>query len=210
MTFQFPSEHHHKGWSSPPPISQQSARQILDHLHENNIAHSKAAQVHPGIYLGDLHHAKDRNFIRDAKITHVLTILAECPDLGLPDYVNHKIIPSRDDVNDALIDHFKECWRFIANAMSDLPPVGAPSDFTCGRILIHCREGISRSPTVLAAYLMREERLHSVEALQFIKRFRPIIDPNEGFREELHVWGQCRGELQGKVEYNDWKQKHGK
>ena len=211
MTFQFPSQHHNQGWAVPSAgtrISQQSARDALELLSEHSLVQARHAdQIQPGLFLGDLHAARDVRFIAEKKITHVLSVMADCPELNLPDFVEHKIISSVDSMDDPLLDHFAEAWRFIHNALEDLPPIGAPKDYVSGKILVHCREGISRSVTVLAAFLMKEERLHSLDAIKHIKRFRPQVDPNHGFLEQLHVWGQCRGELKGKPEYNHWKAK---
>lgn len=213
MTFHFPSQHHAQSWGGPsapaPAISKELAHSALEFLSYHDISHPrKADQIQPGIYLGDLVDALNHQAIEDKKITHVLTIFSNCPELELPSFVQHKVVAASDDPNDALLDHFQECWRFINNAVNDLPSKATPHDYHTGKILIHCEQGISRSATVLAAYLMKEERLHSQEAINYIRRFRPIIDPNPGFKEQLHIWGQCRGELKGKVEYTDWKRKH--
>jgi dual specificity phosphatase 12 len=54
-----------------------------------------------------------------------------------------------------------------------------------GRTLIHCAAGISRSPTILAAYLMRKDKVTHRQALRRIAKKRPCISPNPGFIEQL-------------------------
>jgi predicted protein tyrosine phosphatase len=52
-------------------------------------------------------------------------------------------------------------------------------------VLIHCTAGISRSATVVIAYLMKYEGMTMTDAILFLKRKRCIINPNTGFRAVL-------------------------
>lgn len=53
------------------------------------------------------------------------------------------------------------------------------------RILVHCTAGISRSATIVAAYLMWKRQWSASIALDFIQTKRPIICPNIGFIKAL-------------------------
>ncbi|CCG84943.1 protein of unknown function [Taphrina deformans PYCC 5710] len=205
MVFHFPSEHHNGGgWAheskggSRTSLDRTQAQNALDFLAAHDISHTrKADQIQPGLYLGDLPAAKDILSIESKRISHVLSV-CHVPDLTYPAdlRIRHKHIDVDDARDEDLLDHFKDCWRFIRDCLDE-----------GGRILVHCEQGISRSPTVVAAYLMRAERMHPVSALTYIKKFRPIIDPNPGFRAQLDVWGNCRGELAGQADYVEWKRK---
>lgn len=46
---------------------------------------------------------------------------------------------------------------------------------TTGRILVHCNKGVSRSPSVVVAYLMKTKELSFPDALQFVQEKRPIV-----------------------------------
>ncbi|KAJ3023376.1 UNVERIFIED_CONTAM: hypothetical protein HDU68_008642 [Siphonaria sp. JEL0065] len=52
-------------------------------------------------------------------------------------------------------------------------------------VLIHCHAGVSRSSTIVLAYLMRFQRLTLYEAWLVTYKARPIIRPNEGFARAL-------------------------
>ncbi len=80
-------------------------------------------------------------------------------------------------------------WRPIEDdfrAVPSLEWLDATARLVCdwraaGRtVLVHCAAGISRSPTVAAAYLMRKYRWPAADALAFVKKARPVIDPNGG------------------------------
>ncbi|KAG5644155.1 hypothetical protein DXG03_009050 [Asterophora parasitica] len=53
------------------------------------------------------------------------------------------------------------------------------------KILIHCSAAVSRSPTIVAAYLMRHHNMTLREALGTIIRARPAVCPNPGFLKQL-------------------------
>ena len=68
--------------------------------------------------------------------------------------------------------------------------------------------GVSRSPTVIAAYLMKSEQLSCAAALQSIANVKPsiklvphtqllfvllyVIRPNPGFMRQLHLWQEMK------------------
>lgn len=54
-----------------------------------------------------------------------------------------------------------------------------------GKILVHCEAGISRSPTICMAYLMKTKKLRLDEAFDYIKQRRSLISPNFGFMGQL-------------------------
>jgi len=59
-------------------------------------------------------------------------------------------------------------------------------NFHDGPILVHCAAGLSRSPTVVAAFLDRVGFLSFPAALRFIEQIRPAIAPLvESIRSEL-------------------------
>lgn len=55
--------------------------------------------------------------------------------------------------------------------------------------------GVSRSPTVVCAYLMATDPdIQTVsDAIRHVENIREIIDPNVGFREQLEVYCQKLG-----------------
>ncbi|KAI5120460.1 hypothetical protein M0805_008507 [Coniferiporia weirii] len=55
-------------------------------------------------------------------------------------------------------------------------------------VLVHCQQGISRSPAIVLAFLMRERALSYDAALQVVKTRRKCIKPNEGFERTLRNW----------------------
>ncbi|XP_004645368.1 dual specificity phosphatase 21 [Octodon degus] len=54
-----------------------------------------------------------------------------------------------------------------------------------GCTLMHCAAGVSRSPALCLAYLMKYRSMNLLDAHTWTKSCRPIIRPNNGFWEQL-------------------------
>lgn len=53
------------------------------------------------------------------------------------------------------------------------------------KVLVHCRLGVSRSASVVLAYLLKTTNQTLKEVFQFVKHKRPIIKPNPSFIKQL-------------------------
>lgn len=54
-----------------------------------------------------------------------------------------------------------------------------------GRILVHCEKGISRSASLVASHLMIKKGMDEVQAIEFLQKLRPQVDPNLSFVVQL-------------------------
>ena len=70
---------------------------------------------------------------------------------------------------------------FIRDALTSNPEA---------RVLVHCVEGVSRSVSVVAAYLMAERGWSPKDAVEFIKTKRVIANPNFGFVQQLSEYAR--------------------
>ena len=55
-------------------------------------------------------------------------------------------------------------------------------------VFVHCNAGISRSPAVVIAYLINKMDWTLSKSFDFVKSFRAIIRPNDGFMTQLHEY----------------------
>ncbi|CAM9977020.1 unnamed protein product [Choristocarpus tenellus] len=83
-----------------------------------------------------------------------------------------------DHASTDLCHHFKACVRFITDANAK-----------GGKTLVHCFQGKSRSVSVACAYLMitSEGMVGFQEALEIVRRARPVAEPNLGFAAQLRT-----------------------
>lgn len=59
------------------------------------------------------------------------------------------------------------------------------------KILVHCAAGKSRSATIVIAHYMLENKWTRKQAFEHVSRHRLIVEPNEGFMDQLkslEVW----------------------
>lgn len=53
------------------------------------------------------------------------------------------------------------------------------------KVVVNCFAGVSRSSSIVIAYIMYKYKLTLEEAFQYVKSKRPIIQPNPGFMQQL-------------------------
>jgi len=136
-------------------------------------------EVYPRIFIGGEAAATDITRLRRLGITHVLN--ASCFDVytGEPFYKSRNFkcgylgIPAVDHESFRLSPFFEEACRFIDGAMSH-----------GGKVMVHCREGISRSATLVLAYLINRKGMPVGDAVRSVRRKRQIY-PNDGFLQQL-------------------------
>nr|CDS32333.1 dual specificity protein phosphatase 14 [Hymenolepis microstoma] len=61
-----------------------------------------------------------------------------------------------------------------------------------GRSLVHCIAGVSRSPTLVLAYLVKHAHMTLAEAYDHVRGLRPCICPNIGFWRQLIAYEIAR------------------
>jgi len=128
-------------------------------------------EIRPGLFLGSKA-TTNQTALAHLQITHVLSIVDR--DMPPPDGTVHKLLKIADDESADLTPVMREALPFIGTALAG-----------GGRILVHCDRGASRSASVVAAHLMREERLDLSTALEGLKRQRSCVGPNAGFLRSL-------------------------
>lgn len=121
------------------------------------------------LYLGNLKGASEFNALKAAGITHILQVAAGIKPFFPQDF-KYKVISVTDTSQSSLIRHFPAAISFIKEGMAK------------GAVLVHCHAGVSRSASVVIAFLMQERDMQFQEAFQFASKRRPVIFPNMGFQ----------------------------
>ncbi|KAJ6531270.1 protein-tyrosine phosphatase-like protein [Mycena capillaripes] len=129
----------------------------------------------PSIYLGPCSAASSKSFLTAKSITHVLSIGAS-PKENIDGVVYHRV---------SLTDSPSSSISSVCDSASTIIDAALKSKNATGRIFIHCSAGISRSPTIVAAYLMKRHGMTLKAALGQIVRARPQVSPNPGFLGQL-------------------------
>ncbi|KAF0530561.1 Dual specificity protein phosphatase PPS1 [Gigaspora margarita] len=144
------------------------------------------SRILPFLYLGNLNHACNANMLKALGINHVLSV-GEDSRLDNKDFQVLYLNNLFDDGIDSLWNHLDSCVNFIERAR-----------LLNGKVLIHCRVGVSRSATITIAYIMRHLGYSLVSSYLFVRarRLNVIIQPNLRFMYELLQYEQ---KLNGKM-----------
>ncbi|ORZ18792.1 protein-tyrosine phosphatase-like protein [Absidia repens] len=137
---------------------------------------SLAQEVLPNIWIGGFAALETRSFLKKNKIQRILS-LGHFHHIYPETEFTHKIIPITDHPETNIIRWFPESSAFITEAIEKDE-----------RILVHCLAGVSRSPTVVAGYIMGKDHMRWKVALSKIKQNRPFVDPNAGFKSQLQLF----------------------
>ena len=131
-------------------------------------------EIIENLYLGNFSASENIQQLKDLGIKKVLSVI----DFNdFPNYKDENIIHKSVEVSDFdyqnIIQYFGECLNFIKGEE---------------KILVHCMAGASRSATIVIAYLMWIQKMKFDDALNFVNSKRPIVAPNDGFREQLKIF----------------------
>ncbi|XP_046495773.1 dual specificity protein phosphatase 22 isoform X3 [Equus quagga] len=149
-------------------------------------------KILPGLYIGNFKDARDAEQLSKNKVTHILSV----HDSARPmlEGVKYLCIPAADSPSQNLCSsrrpegdpqrtgksmgcrtrHFKESIKFIHECR--LRGEGC---------LVHCLAGVSRSVTLVIAYIMTVTDFGWEDALHTVRAGRSCANPNLGFQRQL-------------------------
>ena len=171
-----------------PKNTEEEKTNTLINDNNNKSSLSKITDI---IYTSGYLVAKDIPFLLKNNFTHVINCSRgssmETSNDEVTDANNYDKSPSikylpiflRDDPGADLIKCFFQTIDFVENEKESNKPK---------KILIHCIEGISRAPALIAGYLMWKQNIKTENAIEYIKSKRKCIDINLGFIIQLQKW----------------------
>ena len=139
-----------------------------------DIENHPATKVADFLFLGNMNDAANAESLTALGIDHVLNVTAVEPSYTMSNNITYKQLHAADNGSQNIKQHFNEAFRFIDAAKK-----------SGGSVLIHCQAGVSRSPTIAIAYLIKYFSMSTSEAYKFIKLRRSIISPNLNFMGQL-------------------------
>lgn len=148
--------------------------------HQSSIDNAQLTKIEPFLYLGNEMDAKNMAKLESEGIFHILNVTKNIPfyDQCVSDASKSKFVFKRISVNDTsdqnLRQHFDEAFQFIDDAVRNN-----------SKVLVHCQAGVSRSPTIVIAYLMYKQKLRMDPTYNRVREMRPIVAPNLIFMSQL-------------------------
>ncbi|KAK1881844.1 Dual specificity protein phosphatase 13 isoform A [Dissostichus eleginoides] len=136
---------------------------------------SQVDEVWPNIYIGNVAVAQNKTSLQKLGITHVLNAAhSKRGSIGNQSFYGNDFvycgIPADDSTHFDLDVYFNPAADFINKALKTHD----------GKVLVHCIMGMSRSSTLVLAYLMIYRQLPLKRALQKLIQKRAIY-PNRNF-----------------------------
>jgi protein-tyrosine phosphatase len=165
---------------SPPKVTDASSKAPL----ATEKVYRHVDEVIPRLYLGSYKSPemllKKLNDAGSTGKLRVLNVRAESDDASIVNSpkVIYKQILIHDDPSVNLGKYFDESNKFIDQGLADGDVV-----------LVHCYAGISRSATLVIAYLMWKYGFTLETTHSMVKARRWQIEPNPGFHSQLHNYG---------------------
>ena len=127
-------------------------------------------QITEKLFLGNEDTARDKAILNKLNISNILICAEGCEPFFKDEY-KYKILYIDDAIDENILSWLQEAFEFIDSSEKN--------------IYIHCVMGISRSPSIVIAYLMYKNKMSYEEAYDFVKNKRNVINPNSGFQEQL-------------------------
>eukprot|EP01061_Rhynchopus_euleeides_P017718 TRINITY_DN29376_c0_g1_i1.p1 TRINITY_DN29376_c0_g1~~TRINITY_DN29376_c0_g1_i1.p1 ORF type:complete len:217 (+),score=45.51 TRINITY_DN29376_c0_g1_i1:193-843(+) len=157
------------------------------------------SQITPWLYLGSHRDALDMGLLQDKGIEYILNTAKECDsctDSSSSDssggetpegYIKPRLCYLKldwlDHADESISSEFQRAFNFIERARAEGK-----------KCLVHCRRGISRSATLVIAYLMQHVQFDLDAAFDHVRLCRSIINPNLGFVLSLETFAQQLGQ----------------
>lgn len=132
------------------------------------------SEILPNVLIGNQRDASDRERLAELGVTHIINVTSQLPLHFENEGIVYKRLPASDSGSQNLKQYFQEAIAFIDGVRE-----------VNGRVLVHCQAGVSRSPTIVIAYLMARSHKTLADAFSYVKERRAIVAPNLNFMGQL-------------------------
>uniref|UniRef100_A0A8C6UJJ8 protein-tyrosine-phosphatase n=1 Tax=Neogobius melanostomus TaxID=47308 RepID=A0A8C6UJJ8_9GOBI len=124
----------------------------------------------PFLYLGNERDAQDLDLLLRLNIGFVVNVTTHLPLYHQKAGLRYKRLPATDNSKQNLRQYFEEQRHESRSGQG---------------VLVHCQAGVSRSATVVIAYLMKHTLMTMTDAYKYVRSRRPVVSPNLNFMGQL-------------------------
>jgi len=154
---------------------------------EMDVDSAVISEILPHLFIGNERDAASKPILDENAINSILNVTSHVPFHFENDAsMTCKRLPATDNGCQNLKQYFEDAIIFIESARC-----------SGDKVLVHCQAGVSRSPTIVLAYLMARYNWSMMTAFCYVKSRRHIIAPNFNFMGQLMEFEQrcASGEL---------------
>lgn len=146
----------------------------LQRLQTNaNSVYNEISEIIPGLYLSGEEGANNFNVLCEKDIQTIVNVT-----INIPFYYKTKFKYYRIGINDEekvnIKQFFELTFDIIEISLNERK-----------NVFIHCRAGVSRSATIVIAYIMKKKQMKFDQAYKLVVGKRKCISPNIGFCSQL-------------------------
>ncbi|XP_078314041.1 serine/threonine/tyrosine-interacting protein B-like isoform X2 [Crassostrea virginica] len=139
-------------------------------------------EIVPNLFLGPYASANKNKLshLESTGITDIICVrhAAEANFIkpNFPEKIRYLVLNVSDIYTENIIQYFAKVKAFIDDSFA-----------RNGKVLVHGNAGMSRSASLVIAYIMEKYGLCYRDAFMYVQQKRFCINPNEGFVQQLHV-----------------------
>ena len=157
----------------------------LRHMYHYYISYNDftASNIIDNIYIGNVYDAHNIDKLNELNIKNIISAVTGFDNI-YNDSFNHLSLNLIDNEEQDIIHYFEITNHFIDNIISK----NVSSSNKKNKILIHCICGVSRSVTILLAYIIKKYNYTPKYALKIVQKHRNIANPNPNFMKQLWTY----------------------
>ena len=157
----------------------------LRHMYHSYISYNEFSANHilDEIYIGNVYDAHNIEKLNELNIKNIISAVTGFDNI-YDNTFNQFSLHLIDNEEQNIIHYFEITNFYIDNIVSK----NISSDPHKNKILIHCICGVSRSVTILIAYIIKKYNYNPTDALELVKKHRSIANPNNNFMNQLWIY----------------------
>ncbi|CAL1170126.1 unnamed protein product [Cladocopium goreaui] len=162
------------------------------------IALANCDKILENLYLGGVEAVSDHSKLTSQGVRAICVCCREfeIPSKSFATGIDYYRVDVEDMSKEPLEEFLEEATDFIYSWTSQNLPV-----------LVHCRAGVSRSASVVLAYMVRFANFTLNDAFVYLRAARPAVTPNLGFMEKLVAYEEETNDTEGTIDtrkYESW------
>jgi protein-tyrosine phosphatase len=154
----------------------------------------------------------DYRHLQSVGVTHIVRcvpeqLTSECAAVCAEAEVQLHQVPIRDIVFEDITRHLRPACDFIAAALDQRrqqQQQEEKGETSRNVVLVHCQAGVSRSVSIVIAFLMASQKMTAAAALEHVRSRRPIANPNLGFMKQLLIFENVLGLEAPSIDMNEY------
>ncbi len=133
-------------------------------------------EVYPNLYIGNMSTVFNKELLKQKRIYRIVSAISGFTP-PYPEEFKYYNVDALDHPGFNIKPFLNDACFFIENALKNQH-----------KVYVHCMCGVSRSSTIIVAYLLGKMNKTPDEIIEYLQTIRPIVSPNPGFKKQLREY----------------------